>query len=121
MARALRIDFPFALYHVTSRGNEQRPMFWLDSDRLRFLDFLRKTVERFGWSLTAWVLMDNHYHLVTQTAEANMSRGMQWLNGTYARWFNHRHKSEAIFFRDDSRPFSLKRKRTSRKYFDTSS
>jgi len=100
---------PFALYHVTSRGNEQRPIFRLDSDRLRFLDFLRMTVERFGWSLTAWVLMDNHYHLVTQTAEANVSRGMHWLNGTYARWFNHRHQRAGHLFQGRFKAFLIEK------------
>jgi putative transposase len=109
MTRALRIDFPSALYHVTSRGNEQRPIFRHDSDRLRFLDFLRKTVERFGWSLTAWVLMDNHFHLVTQTAEANVSRGMHWLNGTYARWFNHRHQRTGHLFQGRFKAFLIEK------------
>ena len=109
MARALRIDFPFALYHVTSRGNEQRSIFRLDGDRLRFLDLLRKAVERFGWSLTAWVLMDNHFHLVTQTPEANLSRGMHWLNGTYARWFNDRHQRAGHLFQGRFKAFLIEK------------
>jgi putative transposase len=64
MARPLRIEFPGALYHVTSRGNERRPIFSDDVDRRMFLTFLGQTVKRFGWSLTAWVLMTNHFHLV---------------------------------------------------------
>ena len=92
MARPLRIEFAGALYHVTARGNEKRPVFRSDADRLKFLDFLAIAVKRFNWSLTAWVLMSNHFHLVVQTREANISRGMQWLNGTYASWFNKRHK-----------------------------
>lgn len=91
MARQLRFDFPGALHHVTSRGNEQRDIFRDDLDRSMFITLLGRTVLRFGWSLTAWVLMTNHVHLVVHTPEANLSRGMQWLNGTYAKWFNHRH------------------------------
>jgi putative transposase len=109
MARPLRIDFPSALYHVTSRGNEQRPIFRVDRDRLRFLDFSREAVERFGWSLTAWVLMDNHYHLVLQTAEANLSRGMHWLNGTYARWFNVRHQRAGHLFQGRFKAFLVEK------------
>lgn len=91
MARQLRLDFSGALHHVTTRGNERRDIFRDDIDRTMFLTFLGKAVLRFGWSLTAWVLMTNHFHLVIHTAEANLSRGMQWLNGSYAGWFNHRH------------------------------
>jgi putative transposase len=92
MARPLRIEFPGAVYHVTSRGNEKRRIFKNDGDRKAFLAFLAETATRFGWSITAWVLMTNHFHLVLQTPEPNLSRGMHWLNGSYAGWFNHEHK-----------------------------
>jgi REP element-mobilizing transposase RayT len=92
MARPLRIEFPGAVYHVTSRGNEKRRIFKSDRDRRAFLDFLGKTAKRFGWSITAWVLMTNHFHLVIQTPKPNLSRGMHWLNGSYAGWFNHQYK-----------------------------
>jgi len=92
MARPLRLEFPDALYHVTSRGNERRPIFLSDDDRLSFLAFLGQAAKRFGWSVTAWVLMTNHFHLVIQTPEPNLSRGMHWLNGSYAGWFNRRHQ-----------------------------
>ena len=92
MARPLRTDFPGAVHHVTSRGNERRDIFYDDTDREMFLSFLGTAVRRFGWSLTAFVLMTNHFHLVIQTPEGNLSRGMHWLNGKYAGWFNRRHK-----------------------------
>ncbi len=91
MARPLRIDIAGALHHVTCRGNERRPIFHTDRDRETFLELLAEAVKRFRWSVTVWVLMTNHFHLVVQTHEANLSRGMQWLNGTYADWFNRRH------------------------------
>jgi putative transposase len=91
MARPLRIEFTGATYHVTSRGNERRDIFRDDADRYAFLAFLGQAVRRFSWSVTAWVLMSNHYHLVIQTPQRNISRGMHWLNGTYAAWFNRRH------------------------------
>src|SRR6202011_4612930 len=81
MARPLRIEFAGALYHVTPRGNERRPIFRSDRDRKTFLEFLGTAARRFGWSVTAWVLMTNHFHLVIQTREANLSRGMHRLNG----------------------------------------
>jgi putative transposase len=92
MARPLRIEFPGAVYHVTSRGNEKRPIFKNNGDRNAFLAFVAEAGKRFGWSITAWVLMTNHFHLVIQTPEPNLSRGMHWLNGSYAGWFNHAHK-----------------------------
>jgi putative transposase len=92
MARPLRIEYPGAVYHVTSRGNERRAIFRTDADREAFLAFIGKAVKRFGWSLTAWVLMTNHFHLVIQTPEPNLSRGMHWLNGSYAGWFNREHE-----------------------------
>lgn len=98
MARQLRIDFAGALHHVTSRGNEQRPIFRSNQDRETFLRFLGEAVTRFGWSLTAWVLMTNHFHLVIQTKEANLSRGMHWLNGTYVEWFNRKYKRSGHLF-----------------------
>ena len=107
MARPLRLDFAGALHHVTSRGNEGRPIFRSDRDRKAFLEFLAEAVKRFGWSVTAWVLMNNHYHLVIQTPEANLSRGMQWLNGTYADWFNRRHKRSGHLFQGRFKSFII--------------
>ena len=107
MARPLRLDIPGALHHVTSRGNEGRPIFRSDQDREAFLQFLAEAVKRFGWSVTAWVLMTNHFHLVIQTPEANLSRGMQWLNGTYADWFNRRHKRSGHLFQGRFKSFII--------------
>lgn len=98
MARPLRLEFPGALYHITSRGNERRPIFRSDRDRKKFLDFLGETARRFGWSITAWVLMTNHFHLVVQIAEPNLSRGMHWLNSRYAGWFNRIRKRSGHLF-----------------------
>lgn len=92
MARPVRIEYPGAVYHVTSRGNEKKPIFLCDEDREAFVDFLGRTAQRFGWSVTAWVLMTNHFHLITQTPEPNLSAGMHWLNTCYASWFNRRHQ-----------------------------
>jgi putative transposase len=98
MARPLRIEFAGALYHVTSRGNERRAIFRRDQDRRMFLTLLGQVTKRFRWSVSAYVLMTNHFHIVIQTSDANLSRGMQWLNGTYAAWFNHRHKRAGHLF-----------------------
>jgi len=91
MARPLRIEFPGALYHVISRGNARAPIFVDDPDRLRLLDILGDVVDQFAWICHAYCLMPNHYHLVIETPEANLSRGMRQLNGVYTQRFNRRH------------------------------
>lgn len=98
MARPLRLEFPNALYHVTSRGNERRAIFRTIADRLMFLKFLGQAAKRFGWSISAWVLMTNHFHLVIKTPEPNLSQGMHWLNGSYAGWFNQKYKRSGHLF-----------------------
>jgi REP element-mobilizing transposase RayT len=109
MARSLRIEFAGALYHVTSRGNERRPIFRANRDREMFLSFLGAATRRFGWSVTAWVLMTNHFHLVVQTPQPNLSRGMQWLNGTYAAWFNHRYNRSGHLFHGRFKAFLVEK------------
>ena len=92
MARALRIEIEGGRYHVTARGNERRPIFRKDSDRFHFLELLAELPGRFGVRVHAYVLMDNHYHLILETPEANLSRAVQWLNVSYSVWFNRRHR-----------------------------
>ena len=91
MARPLRIEFPGALYHVTSRGNASQRVFRDDEDRELFLATLAWVVERFGWRCHAYCLMDNHIHLLIDTPQPNLSRGMRQLNGVYTQRFNRRH------------------------------
>jgi len=92
MARPLRIEYPGALYHVTSRGNARQKIFRSDTDRAYFLDLLGKTITRYCWICHAYCLMDNHYHLVIETPEGNLSRGMKHLNGVYTQKYNWRYK-----------------------------
>lgn len=91
MSRPLRIDFPGAIHHVTSRGNGYAPVFLGDEDRRQFLRFLSECVGRFAWVCHAYCLMGNHYHLMIETPEANISAAMRHLNGCYTQWFNWRH------------------------------
>ena len=91
MSRPLRIQYPGSLWHITSRGNEKRDTFYDDRDRLRFVEFLGEAVRRFQWTLTAYVLMSNHYHLLVELTEETLSSGMKWLNSQYASWFNAVH------------------------------
>ena len=91
MARPLRIQTVNGRYHVTARGNERKAIYRDDRDRFHFLDLLGEMVERYGVQVHAYVLMDNHFHLLLQTPEANLSRTVQWLKVSYAVWFNRRH------------------------------
>ena len=98
MARPLRIEYPGALYHVTSRGNAGNRIFRSDKDREYFLDLLGFIIERFHWLCHAWCLMDNHYHLVVETPEGNLSRGMRQLNGIYTQKYNWKYTKTGHVF-----------------------
>jgi putative transposase len=91
MARPLRLEFPGAVYHVTSRGNARQDIFLDDADRERFLSILSSTVHRYNWLCHAYCLMDNHYHLLVETPDPNLSSGMRQLNGVYTQAFNRDH------------------------------
>jgi len=92
MARPWRIQFPGAVYHVSVRGNNKQDIFFDDVDRKYFLGLLTRAAKRFNLEIFAFCLMSNHYHLFLRTPEPNLSRAMQWLNGTYTGYFNWRHK-----------------------------
>ncbi|MDD5356083.1 MAG: transposase, partial [Candidatus Omnitrophica bacterium] len=85
MARPLRINYEGAVYHVTSRGNERKDIVADDNDRRRFVKVLLDVVDQFGVVLYAWVLMDNHYHLLLETPKANLSLAIRHLNGVYTQ------------------------------------
>ena len=98
MARPIRLEFPNAIYHVTTRGNGGDDIFIGDQDRQLFLTVLGEVVSRTGWIIHAYVLMDNHYHLLIETPNANLSRGMRQLNGVYTQRFNILHGSGGRVF-----------------------
>src|SRR5687767_13788050 len=98
MARPLRIEFAGALYHVTARGNARMPIFDDDADRRNFLSVLEQVLDRSGWLLHAYCLMGNHYHLMVETMQANLSAGMRQLNGVYTQRFNRRHERVGHLF-----------------------
>ena len=91
MARPLRLEYDGALYHVTSRGNEKKPIFRDEIDRNIFLDILNTVNRRYNWICHAYCLMNNHYHIVIETPDGNLSKGMRQLNGVYTQAFNKRH------------------------------
>ena len=98
MARPLRTERIGGRFHVTARGNERRDIFRDDTDRFHFLELLSDMPERFGVRLHAYALMSNHFHLLIETPEANLSRSMQWLGVSYSMWFNQRHDRAGHLF-----------------------
>lgn len=91
MGRPLRIEFPGATYHITSRGDRQEPIFKDDIDREALIDVMGGAMGRLDAEAFAFCLMGNHYHLVVHTRQANLSRLMRQINGQYTRAFNRRH------------------------------
>ena len=91
MSRPLRLEFADALYHVTSRGNRGEDIYLDDADRQAWLNVLAQVCKRFNWSVQAYCMMDNHYHLLVQTPDANLSSGMRQLNGVYTQLANRTH------------------------------
>ncbi len=98
MARPLRIEYPGAVYHVTCRGNARDKIFLVDPDRELFLEVLAQVVERFSWRCHAYCQMTNHYHLLIETVDPTLSRGMRQLNGVYTQEFNRRHRRTGHVF-----------------------
>ena len=107
MSRPLRIEFDGAYYHVLSRGNEQRNIFRDKDDRFSFLETLGNMSERFEVEVYAYVLMDNHYHLLIKTNRANISKSMQWFGATYTQRYNIRNKRSGHLFQGRFKSFLI--------------
>jgi len=98
VSRPLRIQYPGAFYHVTSRGNEQKEIFKSRRDREKFLAYLESAVRRYGSVIHAYCLMSNHYHLVLETPAGNLSQIMRHINGAYTIYFNVKRKRAGHLF-----------------------
>ncbi|MEA2014884.1 MAG: transposase [Thermodesulfobacteriota bacterium] len=98
MARPLRIEYPGAFYHIINRGNSGESIYIDDSDRHKFLDYLEMSVERFALVIHAYCLMTNHYHLIVETPNANISSAIQWLNVSYVTYYNRKHHRQGHLF-----------------------
>lgn len=98
MTRPLRANIENGWYHVYGRGIDRREIYLDDQDRLHFLALLEGMVERYRVVNHAYCLMTNHYHLILQTPEANLSAAMQWLSTSYSMWFNKRNRRVGPLF-----------------------
>jgi REP element-mobilizing transposase RayT len=105
MARPLRVEFEDAIYHLCTRGNARQRIFSDDRDRLRFLELLKESHQRFDVAIFCFVLMGNHVHLVAQTHRPNLSRWMHWLSAAYTIYFNRRHRSSGHLFQGRYKSF----------------
>ena len=98
MARPLRLEFAGALYHITSRGDRREDIYRDDEDRQQWLEVLGQVCERFNWVIHGYCQMSNHYHLLAETVDGNLSRGMRQLNGVYTQKFNRRYRESGHLF-----------------------
>jgi putative transposase len=105
MARALRLQFKDATYHICARGNRRDVIFSDDKDRFRFLELMEQSLRRYQVELHAYVLLPNHFHFLAQTRRANLSRWMHWLIASYSIWFNRRHRSNGHLFQGRYKSF----------------
>jgi REP element-mobilizing transposase RayT len=98
MPRPHRLQIPGGLYHLTSRGNRRQRIFLDDHDRHQFLDLAGSVARRRGWLCSSYCLMPNHYHLLLETPEPDLSAGMQEINSRHAMWFNWRYELDGHLF-----------------------
>lgn len=98
MGRPIRVEYPGALYHITSRGNERKKIFLEDGDRIKFLKILEDYHDRYGILIHSYVLMDNHYHLILETPRGNLLRVMHGINSSYTGYFNRKYGRSGHLF-----------------------
>jgi len=98
MGRPLRIEYPGAHYHVTSRGNDRQAIFKSKGDRERFLFYLESASQRYGAVVHVYCLMSNHYHLLMETPDGNLSRIMRHINGAYTNYYNRKRQRAGHLF-----------------------
>ena len=99
MSRPLRIDYPDAWHHVMNRARRGQDLFCDSTDYQLFIELLMDTTALFNIRVAAYCLMTNHYHLLVQTPDANLSRCMRHINGVFTQRYNARHGCDGTLFR----------------------
>jgi len=98
MSRDIRIEYKNAFYHVTSRGNTRSRIFKKDEDRIKFLNYLEQLHDKFDVKIHSYCLMSNHYHLLLETPQGNLSKVMHKLNTSYTNYYNYcNHRTGHLF------------------------
>jgi len=105
MARALRIQYPGAYYHVTCRGNDRKRIFGDDKDRNEFLKLLENSLDVYRVNLYSYVLMSNHFHFLIQTPAGNLSEFMRHFNVCYTGYYNYRHSRSGHLYQGRYKSF----------------
>jgi len=98
MARPLRIEYPGAFYHVTARGNERKRIYFAKKDYLKFREYIEDAQEKYGCVLHVYVFMTNHYHMILETPNANISKIMHFINGSYTNYINKKRDRSGHLF-----------------------
>lgn len=98
MTRPLRVEYPGAVYHIINRGNAGENLYRSSKDRKKFLLYLEKAIERFSIKVHAYCLMGNHFHILMETPYANLSKSVQWINVSYAGYFNRKYNRNGHLF-----------------------
>lgn len=98
MARPLRIEYEGAFYHITARGNERRKIYYSKADYKKFKSYLKEAQQKYGYLIHCYVLMTNHYHLLIETKEANLSKVMHYINSSYTNYINIKRRRSGHLF-----------------------
>ena len=98
MSRPLRLEFSGALYHITSRGDNRKAIYFEETDFELFLSVLNDVCEQYNWVIHSYCLMTNHYHLLIETPDANLSKGIRQLNGVFSQKINKKHRRVGHLF-----------------------
>ena len=98
MARPYRLQAEGCFYHITSRGDDRKPIFKSERDYQKFLEYIAIAKDKFKFFVYAYCLMTNHYHLFIETTQANLSRIMQYLNTAYTIYYNIKRKRSGHLF-----------------------
>ncbi len=111
MARPLRIEYDGAFYHVTARGNEGNHIYRDEGDYQKFLGILAELLQRYNVIIYGYVLMWNHYHILIEAQKSNITKAMNYLNATHARYFNGKYRRPVHLFQGRYKGFLIEKDR----------
>jgi REP element-mobilizing transposase RayT len=98
MARPYRLQGEGYLYHITSRGDGRKKIYYNDRDYEKFLEYIKKAKEKYKFNLYAYVLMSNHFHLLIETTQANLSQILHYIKSSYTTYYNIKRRQSGHLF-----------------------